>query len=241
VHDATNYGQASAHYRLLWWNNFDGTIKDFPQDAYWAWGLYDSLIVIVPSLDLVIARAGKSWERKKGADHYDVLKPFFAPIAAAFPRRPGAAKNGRAKASSPCPPSPVIKEIRWATKDRIIRLAKGSDNWPMTWADDDALYAAYGDGNGFAPFVTGKLSLGLAKITGIPPSIKGENLRAPTLEATGDGKNGRKASGLLCVEGVLYLWARNVGNAQLAWSADHGATWTWADWKFTRSFGCPTF
>jgi hypothetical protein len=37
------------------------------------------------------------------------------------------------------------------------------------------------------------------------------------------------------------VWARNAGNSQLAWSADHGLTWTWADWKFTNSFGCPTF
>src|SRR5207253_6276872 len=22
---------------------------------------------------------------------------------------------------------------------------------------------------------------------------------------------------------------------------DHGTTWEWADWKFTTSFGCPTF
>src|SRR3982751_3079487 len=51
----------------------------------------------------------------------------------------------------------------------------------------------------------------------------------------------KKASGMLCVEGVLYLWTRNAGNAQLAWSKDHGRTWTWADWKFTTSFGCPTF
>jgi hypothetical protein len=43
------------------------------------------------------------------------------------------------------------------------------------------------------------------------------------------------------VDGVLYLWARNAGNSQLAWSNDHGATWTWADWKLTTSFGCPTF
>ena len=49
------------------------------------------------------------------------------------------------------------------------------------------------------------------------------------------------ASGLLMVDGVLYLWARNAGNAQLAWSADHGSTWTWADWKLTTGFGCPTF
>ena len=43
------------------------------------------------------------------------------------------------------------------------------------------------------------------------------------------------------VDGVLYLWARNAGNAQLAWSNDRGGTWTWSDWKFTTSFGCPTF
>ena len=40
---------------------------------------------------------------------------------------------------------------------------------------------------------------------------------------------------------MLYLWARNAGNSQLAWSADHGKTWEWCDWKFTTSFGCPTF
>jgi hypothetical protein len=50
-----------------------------------------------------------------------------------------------------------------------------------------------------------------------------------------------KASGLLMVKGVLYLWARNAGNARLAWSKDHGQTWSWADWRFTKSFGCPTF
>src|SRR5262249_44428657 len=43
------------------------------------------------------------------------------------------------------------------------------------------------------------------------------------------------------VDGVLYLWVRNAGNSQLAWSADHGKTWAWADWRFTTSFGYPTF
>jgi hypothetical protein len=111
----------------------------------------------------------------------------------------------------------------------------------MTWVDDDALYTAYGDGSGFEPFVPEKLSLGLAKVSGTPPDFRGENLRAPSLEQFGGGKNGRKASGMLCVEGVLYLWARNATNSQLAWSEDHGATWRWADWKFTNSFGCPAF
>src|SRR5262249_37914092 len=49
-----------------------------------------------------------------------------------------------------------------------------------------------------------------------------------------------KASGILMVGGVLYLWARNAGNSQLSWSSDRGQTWAWADWKFTTSFGCPT-
>jgi hypothetical protein len=125
--------------------------------------------------------------------------------------------------------------------ESILRRAKGSDNWPMTWADDDALYTAYGDGQGFEPFVGRKLSLGLAKVTGTLPELRGENLRSSTGEALGDGRQGRKASGLLCVDGVLYLLARNVTNSQLAWSADHGATWSWAEWKFETSFGCPTF
>jgi hypothetical protein len=135
----------------------------------------------------------------------------------------------------------VIRQITWEPKATIIRQAHDSDNWPMTWADDDALYTAYGDGSGFEPFVPEKLSLGFARVTGMPPAFTGENLRAPSLEQRGGGKSGRKASGLLCVEGVLYLWTRNATNSQLAWSEDHGASWHWTDWKFTNSFGCPAF
>src|SRR5262249_53762574 len=138
------------------------------------------------------------------------------------------------------PPSPIIRSIGW-DREVVIRLAKGSDNWPMTWADDDALYTAYGDGNGFDPPLAEKLSLGLPKVLDDPTNVNAVNLRSPSAEAKGDGKAGRKASGILMVDGVLYLLVRNVGNAQLGWSTDHGATWTWADWKFTNSFGCPTF
>ena len=54
---------APKHYGLLWWNNADGTLTNVPRDAYWSWGLYDSLILVIPSLDIVVARAGKSWPR----------------------------------------------------------------------------------------------------------------------------------------------------------------------------------
>ena len=234
VRDPQLHGNASQHYGLLWWNNSDRTIAGLPRDAYWSWGLFDSLILVVPSLDLVVTRAGKSWTRTPGGDHYDPLKPFFEPIAAAV-------KNAASANTAPLPPSPVIAEIQWAPQESILRLAKGSDNWPMTWADDDAIYTAYGDGNGFEPFVPHKLSMGFARVEGAAGSPHGINLPSPTLDTLGDGKKGRKACGILMVDGTLYLLARNLGNSQLAWSTDHGATWTWADWKFTASFGCPTF
>jgi CubicO group peptidase (beta-lactamase class C family) len=240
VHVPEHYGKASNHYGLLWWNNADETIEGLPVDTYWTWGLYDSLIVVMPTLDIVVARAGQSWNRTNDADHYDVLKPFLLPIVAAA-RTKLDSKSAPAQSAAPYPPSPVIARIDWSAPASIIRLARGSDNWPMTWADDDALYTAYGDGNGFEPFVNGKLSLGFAKVAGSPPDIRGTNIRSETGEALGDGKSGRKASGMLCVDGVLDVLIRNSANSQLGWSSDHGATWSWADWKFTESFGCPTF
>ncbi len=80
------HGNASDHYSLLWWNNADGALEDVPRDAYWAWGLYDSLIVVIPSLDLVVVRGGergKRLPRKDGANHYDVLRPLLGPITTA--------------------------------------------------------------------------------------------------------------------------------------------------------------
>jgi CubicO group peptidase (beta-lactamase class C family) len=239
-----DYGRASQHYSLLWWNNRDGTIPGVPRDAYWSWGLFDSLIVVIPSLDLVIARAGpgRSWKREQGADHYKVLEPFLQPLAASVSER-GAHAPSRAAAgvSAGHTLSPLIKEIIWAPTNSILRKARGSDNWPLTWADDGHLYTAYGDGHGFEPRLKQKLSLGLARVEGGPEDFQGINLRSDTAEDLGDGKRGRKASGMLSVDGTLYMLVRNAANAHLGWSTDRGATWTWADWKFTESFGCPTF
>jgi hypothetical protein len=149
--------------------------------------------------------------------------------------------SGRQPGAAPYPPSKSITGLAWALRGTIIRRARGSDNWPLTWADDGHQYTAYGDGWGFAPFAPKKLGLGLARVEGGPADFKGVNLPSLTGEQTGDGARSKKASGMLCVGGVLYLWARNAGNAQLAWSEDHGRTWRWAGWKFTTSFGCPTF
>ena len=84
--------------------------------------------------------------------------------------------SGSADFSAPYPHSTVITNITWAPRSEIIRLAKGSDNWPTAWAEDDSLFTAYGDGNGFEPFLPRKVSLGIAQIFGDPPAITGVNI-----------------------------------------------------------------
>lgn len=139
----------------------------------------------------------------------------------------------------PYPPSPVIAGINWAPVESIVRQARDGDNWPVTWADDDAIYTTWGDGTGFPPKVKEKLSLGIARVTGRPDAFEGFNVRS-TAEQHGQGRAGKKGWGILCVDGVLLLWLghadQNGGQAQLAWSRDHAATWTFADWKF-EEFG----
>jgi CubicO group peptidase (beta-lactamase class C family) len=237
VREGDTHPGAPAHYGLLWWNNADGALEGVPRDAYWSWGLHESLIVVIPSLDLVIARAGSDWSRE-WTGHYAVLRPFLEPIVASV-------RTAVPHPNAPCPPSEAILGLGWAPQQEIVRLARGSDNWPITWGDDDALYTAYGDGWGFEPRVPEKLSLGLARVFGDPNDpaapVRGENIRSETGEQRGDGRSGGKASGMLMIEGRLYMLMRNAGNSQLAWSDDRGVTWTWADWRFETSMGCPSF
>ena len=218
------------YYAFYWGSNARGTFAEMPKDTFWALGLGDSFVLACPSLDLVVVRLGTGSTASQLGDDKDwgrrVANLFKLVVQAVQP----SAGEG-----------PVIKGVRWDPADSILRLAKGSDNWPMTWGDDGALYTAYGDGWGFEPGVPEKLSLGLAKVLGQPPEIRCVNIRSDTGEQKGDGKRGKKASGLLMVDGVLYMLVRNAGNAVLAWSADHSRTWTWADRKFTTGFGCPTF
>jgi CubicO group peptidase (beta-lactamase class C family) len=217
-------------YAFYWGSNAHGTYPEMPKDAYWALGLGDSFVLVCPSLDIVAVRTGTGNVKSQlpgGDDWGKRVEGFFRLVVKAV--------------QDPPPPSPVIKGIRWAPADTIVRKAKGSDNWPTTWGDDDAIYTAYGDGWGFEPRIPDKLSLGFARITGSPPDFAAENIRSPTGEHKGDGARGKKASGLLMVNGTLYMWVRNAKNAQLAWSKDRGKTWEWANWTVSTSFGCPTF
>jgi CubicO group peptidase (beta-lactamase class C family) len=78
------YSGASGHYGLLWWNNADGAMEGVPKDSFWAWGLYDSIILVIPSLKIVVSRAGDSIETRVNIDGYKKLEPFFKKIVSSL-------------------------------------------------------------------------------------------------------------------------------------------------------------
>jgi CubicO group peptidase (beta-lactamase class C family) len=215
---------------LGWWTNFDGVWAKVPRDAFAGAGAGNQVLLVVPSLKLIIVRNGSNlFDPSRGEGFWGGLEKYlFNPVMEAI-------------IDTPYPRSGLITKVNFAPTSSIVRKAKGSDNWPITWGDDDNLYTAYGDGWGFEPKTKKKLSLGIAKIVGSPPDFQGINIRTDSGERIGQGAKGAKASGMLCVDGVLYMLVRNTGNSQIAWSADHGKNWEWCDWKFTTSFGAPTF
>jgi hypothetical protein len=213
-----------------WWTNAAGRYTQVPKDAYWGAGAGDQLLFIVPSLNLIMVRNGQTIAPLPGepAVRPDDVFTKFHDVRARVLLEPliAAIEPPKKTSAAPYPPSNLIAGIDWAPKEAIIRQARGCDNWPLTWADDGHLYGAYGDANGFEPKLPEKLSMGLARIEGGPESLLGVNLRSPTFEQKGDGAKGKKVSGMLMVEGVLYALVRNAGHAQLAWSQDYGQTWT---------------
>jgi hypothetical protein len=131
-------------------------------------------------------------------------------------------------AAPPYPQSDFIKSVsfNWATH---ARQASGSDNWPMTWAEDDHQYTSWGDGGGFGG---SRVSLGIARISGAADNYTAKNLW------TGDGKT----YGIICVNGMLYFGAGpgSGSSSRTVWtlykSTDHGSNFTKAGWTHKYDF-----
>jgi hypothetical protein len=157
----------------------------------------------------------------------------------------------RVSSEPPYPASRVIVGLTW--EDGVVRCGRdgSGDNWPITWVEDDLCITAWGDGPGFDGSTSrdARLSLGFARVYGDPPGFHGEDLTTSVDTPEGGGSSGIKASGLLMVDGILYMFVRNdkvpgsddFTNARLAWSLDRGEHWAWAAWRFTDTFGCPEF
>jgi hypothetical protein len=146
----------------------------------------------------------------------------------------------------PYPPSEVIRGIEFLPQTRRTE-AQGSDIWPITWADDDHQYAAYGDGAGFG--VTSpreqsgksRVSLGVSRIEGDWRNYVGKNVWGGK-DAENPAQFNGKGTGIVCIAGVLYMWvggpdSRPIDFTQLAVSRDHAKTWALADWKWTMHDG----
>lgn len=136
----------------------------------------------------------------------------------------------------PAPKSAYIKGIRWES-ERLgypDTQVKG-DTFPMTWADDDEIYAAAGDP------LWGQSASGLdvERFCGGPEDYEITKVNDMN-EYLGWGGDGPKPSGMICVAGVLYLAFQNMlrmripphsllsqhgSDAQIAYSYNKGGFW----------------
>lgn len=158
-----------------------------------------------------------------------------------------------APSASPYPVSPVFAglELDWSTHRRA---APGSDNFQLTWADDDHLYGAWGDGGGFGgDNQRGRVGLGVARIEGPPRDFRGFNVWGG-MNAAHRATFAGKSWGMLALGSDLYMWVvpdgipgkgyrNHYAYIELARSTNHGATWNRAPWRFLESenLTIPTF
>jgi len=141
---------------------------------------------------------------------------------------------GAAKAAlvgAPYPNSTFITGISFNFSS-IQTYAPGSDIWPATWAADNNIYTAWGDGDGFHG--TTKVSWGVGKVAGA--------ITAPTTTDVYYGPAGShlgKMRDLMAVNGsTLYGWNGTqdaAGDCVLMTSTNNGAAWSTSTWHFQGS------
>jgi len=150
--------------------------------------------------------------------------------------------------NAPYPPSKIITKLTWSPEVVKMKGCVSGDNWPIAWVNDTLQVTAFCDGQGFTKYAA-DLSLGFAKVFGNPPDFHAENFKSDADTPIGGGSQGIKASDMIMVDGILYMFVRNYKppgsedftNSRLACSTDLGAVWKWADWHFRDTFGCPAF
>lgn len=150
---------------------------------------------------------------------------------------------GHAQSSSAPAPTQSKAPLLRAQLGEAIRYPEShGDLWTATWADDDNLYVASDDTQGFDKGCSSNLAIN--KMTGnMPPDVHGVTINGMK-EYGGWGELRKedgamwKACGLTSVNGVLYLsvsrhlnpdyapWIQQTWDATIVKSADHGKTWS---------------
>jgi Domain of unknown function (DUF4185) len=123
------------------------------------------------------------------------------------------------------------------------------DLWASCWSEDDYLYAANGDGDGFTVESPNMINtppnpgsylikdIAISKISGSPEDLIGETVSSGDqigqVWNNPDAYN-RKPTGMACVDGDLYLAVQDLNKdfndvpaATIVKSKDKGKTWTW--------------
>jgi hypothetical protein len=141
------------------------------------------------------------------------------------------------EAKPPYGKSAAVTGMSFTGPERIIGTG---DMWPLTWADDDNIYAAAGDNSGFLDHFQ---PMNFWKVEGTPPHHE-ISLVNDLGFITADGRDPEsdippiKPAGVVSVDGVLYLAVEDMrytegryGNqvnlqAWMLTSKDHGLTWS---------------
>jgi hypothetical protein len=161
---------------------------------------------------------------------------------------PALGSSSVADSAAPYPNSKIVTKLTWDSDVLKMEGCISGDNWPIAWVSDELQITAFCDGKGFSQQAPG-LSQGFARVYGDPPDFRAENFKSNADTPMGGGSSGIKASDMIIVDGVLYMFVRNYKppgsddftNARLARSTDLGVKWTWASWHFSDTFGCPAF
>lgn len=147
---------------------------------------------------------------------------------------PSAIPGGAAHATS-APPEGNFFSTASLEESSTIQTQSDGDLWASCWADDGNLYAANGDGKGFS--LNGVSSdVSVSRIAGGPTNLTGTTVAqgAAVSQIWTAGNYNRKPTGMVCVNGTLYLAVQDLSTsfndapaATIVRSTDHGATWTW--------------
>jgi hypothetical protein len=149
---------------------------------------------------------------------------------------------GHAQSSAPASRQVETPRLRAHLGGAIRYPESHGDLWTATWADDDNLYVASDDTQGFDKACSSNLAMSKIK-GGMPPDVHGVTINAMS-EFGGWGELRKedgamwKACGLTSVDGVLYLsvsrhlnpdyapWIQQTWDATIISSRDHGKTWS---------------
>lgn len=153
-----------------------------------------------------------------------------------------AALAGRMPRSSLAEPSSG-RRIQGAFLSKAIRYPEShGDLWTATWADDDEVYVASDDTQGFDKACRSNLALN--RLTGrMPPDLRGVTVNGMN-QFGGWGEIRKedgamwKACGLASIDGILHMtvsrhlnpdyapWIQQTWDSTIIKSDDHGATWS---------------